>query len=214
VIPKYRDFILKIHEAGHEIASHGYSHENYCSMPERELFDEILRSKEIIEGEIGASPIGFRSPQFRTCDKLYNALSALDFRYDSSKIKTFFPSRYSEITTPSKPYYLDNKILEVPVSTIPSTMFPLGLRWINLIGKRAFVFFSEIRKPEMSILYLHPFDVISPTQTKKFRGVIKTWYSFKTKELLYLFEEIIEYWKRKNNQFIILRDLLKDKGKI
>lgn len=57
-----REDILKLHNKGHEIASHGTSHNNFGKMTLQESNREFLKSKEVLEHIIGTDVIGFAFP--------------------------------------------------------------------------------------------------------------------------------------------------------
>lgn len=65
VVAKYKDIFFGISESGHEIASHSLTHENHSITTKEELFENIGKSKQLIEDEIGDMALGFRVPQFR-----------------------------------------------------------------------------------------------------------------------------------------------------
>ena len=49
VAEKYPKLVSRIAQAGHEIASHGYSHRLVYAQTQDEFYDDVLRSKNIIE---------------------------------------------------------------------------------------------------------------------------------------------------------------------
>src|SRR6056297_1832009 len=58
------DLVKEIHTRGHEIASHGYSHRlnSQDLFLENELYDDIKRSKDLLENIIEEPVIGYRAP--------------------------------------------------------------------------------------------------------------------------------------------------------
>lgn len=163
--------VRRIAEAGHEVASHGWSHELiYRQTPE--LFrEETLRSKQLLEDLTGAAVRGYRAASFSITPRSRWALDALidaGFDYDSS----VFPIRHdrygmpdanpapARITAPSGRSLVEFPMsiarwgrLKLPVSgggyfrIFPYALTRLGLRRINRHHRRPFVF------------YLHPWEV-------------------------------------------------------
>lgn len=157
--------IRRIAAAGHEIASHGFSHELIYSQTQSAFRAETARSKEHLEDLIGAPVLGYRAPSFSiTRDSLWalDALIDLGFEYDSS----VFPIRHDRygipgaarepgtITAPSGRRIAEFPMaaadyfgVQVPVSgggyfrIFPYWLTRAGLRRINSQQSRPFVFY-------------------------------------------------------------------------
>ena len=71
IVKANKEIVCRIADEGHEIASHGFKHKDYQSV---DLFKDISKSKEIIMKEIGVTPIGFRTPQFKSSKELFKVL--------------------------------------------------------------------------------------------------------------------------------------------
>jgi len=218
VVAKHKDIICSISESGHEIASHSLTHENHSILTKEELIENIGKSKQLSEDEIGVKPLGFRVPQFRINEELFDVLSDLDFKYDSSTIKLVFPTRCSGLSIPNEPFLLKNGLLEIPVSSMPYIKIPFGLRWVNVVCFTTFKFLSEtFRLPQTIVFYLHPFDVIDPANYPELNKelkyfIIKRWYLYKTNSVGDTLKQILTYWKKKDEKFILLKDIsCKDK---
>lgn len=213
VVRKHKDIIYSISESGHEIASHSFTHENHSILTKEKLFENISKSKQLIEDEIGVKPLGFRIPQARPNKDLFDVLSNLDFKYDSSMIKSIFPTRYSNLSIPNEPFLLKNGLLEIPISVMPYVKIPFGLRWVNLVGFTTFKFLLEtLTLPHTMVFYLHPFDVIPPANYPELDKeleyfIIKKWYLFKAYNVKNTLSQILSYWKKKDEKFILLKDI-------
>lgn len=166
IAEKNRDLVRKIHQLGHEIASHGYSHELvYRQTPDQFRF-ELRKSKDILENIIGASIQGHRASNWTITE---NSLWALDiiaeegFRYDSS----IFPTKNYLFGIPTAPRFthrLENGLVEVPPSTLkllgknmpfsggfflrslPSQVIHWGIKQLNSENQPA-------------VLYIHPWEL-------------------------------------------------------
>ena len=210
VVLEYTDIIHDIVEHGHEIASHGFKHNaDYSMMLKVEITDQISKSKMILEDEIGVSPIGFRAPQCRINDHLFDVLSDLGFKYDSSMVRGILPTRYNNLSIPSEPF-MKNTLLEIPVSAIPYLRVPMGFLWINAMGFNTFRFLSEIFKfTGRIVFYMHPFDLIETKSKKDFGFIINKWYSFKSNKVKYTLESLLRYWNG-NREFVVLENILEE----
>lgn len=86
--------VRRIAEAGHEIASHGWSHRRVDALSPAAFRSEVARSRELLEQISGAPVIGYRAPNFSIvsgCSWAYPILLEEGYRYDSSA----FPGRAS-----------------------------------------------------------------------------------------------------------------------
>ena len=168
--------VRRIAVAGHEIASHGYSHQLIYTQSPAEFRAETVRSKHLLEDLCGTAVIGYRAASFSITRRSLWALDILvelGFRYDSS----IFPIRHDRygipgaseepgpLTTPSGASLIEFPMcaarwcgLRVPVSgggyfrLLPLAVTRWGLRQINAKG-RPFTF------------YLHPWE-IDPDQPR------------------------------------------------
>ncbi|TKJ38109.1 MAG: hypothetical protein CEE38_04955 [Planctomycetes bacterium B3_Pla] len=120
---RHKDLVRKCQKAGHEIASHGYSHVLVYEVGEKLFRQDIIRSKAILEDIIGEAVIGFRSAGFGITQETPWALNAImesGFLYDSS----IFPASHGHggiLNSPFKPFFVETQsgyLLEVPLSAI------------------------------------------------------------------------------------------------
>lgn len=82
-----KDLLKEIHQAGHEISSHGYSHKILMEITPEELRQELRKTKEIIQDATGVDPKGFRAPSFSVTPETRwacDVLSQEGYLYDSS----------------------------------------------------------------------------------------------------------------------------------
>lgn len=87
VAEENKQLIREIYEEGHEISSHGYSHNVLMEMNPDMLRDELRKSKNIIREVTGQDPKGFRAPSFSITPQTkwaFDILAEEDFLYDSS----------------------------------------------------------------------------------------------------------------------------------
>ena len=89
-----RRIIAGLAEAGHEIASHSYSHPyDLVHLGREKIAGEIDRAHAAITEVCGHPPVGFRAPGYEISAELIQLLCERGYRYDSSAF-------------PAIPYYL------------------------------------------------------------------------------------------------------------
>lgn len=87
VAERFPHLVKEAHARGHEVASHGYSHLLVYEMTRQNLFDDALRSKNILEDLIGEPVLGYRASGFSVTDKtsyMFEELIRAGYRYSSS----------------------------------------------------------------------------------------------------------------------------------
>jgi polysaccharide deacetylase family protein (PEP-CTERM system associated) len=171
IAERHPALVKRIAAAGHEIASHGFSHQLIYAQSQREFREETERSKRVLEDLAGTEVIGYRAASFSITRKSLWALDILidlGFRYDSS-IFPIHHDRYgvpgaalkpSLVTAPSGRTLVEFPMsvasflgLRLPVSgggyfrLLPYTVTRLGLHRLNTVDERPFTF------------YLHPWEI-------------------------------------------------------
>ena len=105
----YPDIIKEITERGHELANHGYYHENpteFIGDPEKER-DILRRGNDTLEKLSGSRPVGYRSPGWDLNPYTPELLLEEGMRYDSSLMDQEVPY---VLSTKDK-----NKLIELPI---------------------------------------------------------------------------------------------------
>ena len=69
---------------GHELASHGWYHEDFGELTEGEQRDVLARSFEALERAGGQAPTGWRAPYWSLGERTLELVAEAGFRYDSS----------------------------------------------------------------------------------------------------------------------------------
>lgn len=165
---RYPSLVRQMAEAGHEIGSHGYSHELVNVQTPEQFREDVKRAKAILEDAVGQPVIGYRAPTFSITQETTWALSVLveeGYAYDSS----IFPVRHDQYGMPGanpSPHLLSTdsgSLWEVP----PSTCKIAGVRLPVAGGGyfRLFPYWLLIRllrkiesEGETLVMYLHPWE--------------------------------------------------------
>lgn len=123
VAEHFPELVKKIHQAGHEIASHGYAHKLIFTQTPEKFRTDLRRAKNILEDIIQKSILGYRAPTYSITHRSLWALDILaeeGFKYDSS----IFPIHHDKGGIPDAkqyPYHVQNSnggIWEFPLSTV------------------------------------------------------------------------------------------------
>ncbi len=153
--------------AGHEIASHGYSHRLVSDLTPQQFRDELRLTERILMKQTGQRPYGYRAPQWSLSEQTGWAFAILreqGYRYDSSLNPLPFVGTSRGRRTP---YRLEGEgagLWEIPPMVTRSWIgnLPTGGGW----GFRFFPFrmiratVEELnRSDHPAVLYLHPREV-------------------------------------------------------
>lgn len=212
VAEKYPKLVSRIAQAGHEIASHGYSHRLVYAQTQDEFYDDVLRSKNIIESITKTKIKGYRAPFFsirKDCLWALDILVDLGFEYDSSifPVKNFL---YGIPDAPRRIYKAGNKgIWEFPLSVLnifgfrlpicggfylralPYFITKLGLKYINKKMIPAIIYMHpweiDVGKPKISMKLkwrmIHNYNING--MEDKFKQLVKDFYFTSIEEVLF-----------------------------
>lgn len=178
VAERHPDMVRRILGAGHELASHGYSHVRVVNQDARAFREDVTRTKKILEDAGGVRVRGYRAASYSIGAKNLWALDVLaETGHDYSS--SIFPIRHDLYGMPEAPRFAfrhhGDGILEVPVTTVA-----LGKRKVPCGGGGWFRFFPYsftrwmLRRVngvdrESCVFYFHPWE-IDPGQPRQ-RGL-------------------------------------------
>lgn len=172
-----KPYILKkIHERGHELAFHGWTHKRLDVLDPTSFKDELKKTMKVYRDAVAVTPMGFRAPQFSLNKQTRWVLDVLienGFQYDSS----IYPcniSYYGKNEGPVVPYYpcLENPVLigdQRKIIEFPALVFPILKRklpmaggfWLRMFGSKvvskAITRMNESGNP--ATIYLHNWEM-------------------------------------------------------
>ena len=170
VAERYPQVVERIAKQGHEVASHGYSHQLIYHQEQDVFREETFKSKAILK-DITQAPIrGYRAASYSITERSIWAVDTLieaGFEYDSS----IFPVRHDLYGIPNFPkqphvYKGSDKgdIVEFPISSVNMFGYQLPIAgggyfrlfpyWFTKYG------LSKINKEgDAFMFYLHPWEV-------------------------------------------------------
>jgi polysaccharide deacetylase family protein (PEP-CTERM system associated) len=178
--------VRAIHDAGHEVAAHGWDHRRVHHFTPREFEADVRQCKDALEQVTGAEVAGYRAPTFsvmRPTAWAVDVLAECGYRYDSSIVPVRH-DRYGVPDAPRVPYAVQGRehtLPELPVATlrlggltVPAgggyfRLFPLGLTTAAIDQVR--------RLGAPAVLYFHPWE-FDPDQPRLPLGRLSAWRTY------------------------------------
>ena len=117
----YPDLVRRIRDEGHEIAHHGWVHENPAALDEAGERRVLERGFEALDRAAGVRPRGYRSPAWDLSPRSIGLLLEYGFEWDSSLMGSdFLPYwvRSGDRWSTDEPYVFGEKtrLVELPVT--------------------------------------------------------------------------------------------------
>lgn len=159
--------VREVDRAGHEIATHGYSHKLITDMTPEEFESDLKKSLDAISRLSAHKILGFRAPHFTITRKTMWALDILvrhGIQYDSSVFPIGLHPDYGISDAQLDIYRITPDIIEVPLSTVSV----LGVRipcggggYFRLYPYRLTKSLLDRcnRKGRPAVFYLHPWEL-------------------------------------------------------
>jgi hypothetical protein len=158
-LPKNRDLLKAIADAGHEIGNHSYHHEPWMHLYSLEQVDtEVARAEEQIENATGQRPIGFRAPGYGLSHATLSVLARKRYLYDASTLpnllaplvrnyyfktakfnaeqrhqRSHLGGTFRDAMRPIQPYRWEMEnatLIEIPVTTMPLFRTPIHVSYL------------------------------------------------------------------------------------
>jgi polysaccharide deacetylase family protein (PEP-CTERM system associated) len=159
------DLIRQIAIAGHEIASHGWSHTPAWGLTREQFTEEAMKSRALLQALTGQPVNGYRAPTFSVTTDTIWALECLvkaGYEYDSS----VFPVHHDRYGIPDAPLEIHRRpegLWELPLSVLDLGGYHLpvaGGGYFRLYPR--FLTAAAIRRANASgrpaIVYVHPWE--------------------------------------------------------
>jgi polysaccharide deacetylase family protein (PEP-CTERM system associated) len=177
VAERYPGLVREIAAAGHEVASHGYSHQLVYRQTPEVFREETQRSKTLLEDQVQRPVEGYRAASYSiTRQSLWalDVLAELGFVWDSS----IFPVRHDRYGIPGSPRWPHRletpsgaSLIEFPLSTWQVGRYSLPIagggyfRLYPYLVTRTGLATINRRDGHPFIFYLHPWE-IDPEQPR------------------------------------------------
>ncbi len=169
VADRFPALAKRIHQCGHEVASHGYWHQLIYNQDPEDFREDICASRDAIANACGVEVTAYRAPSFSITQRSYWAIEVLienGFTIDSSIFPITGHDRYGvpgakkeihDLLTPK------GTIIEFPPSAWHRGKFniPIGGGYFRIfpwaISKKAI---KEVRRDVgTAMFYIHPWEV-------------------------------------------------------
>ena len=183
VAERYPALIRRIVGAGHEIASHGYSHNRVFTFTPDQFAADIERTRKLLEDASGQKVTGYRAPSFSIDQRTpwaHEILAEQGYTYSSS-VAPVKHDHYGWAEAPRFAFYpvAGSEFLEIPVTTaqlgpkrlaaggggffrlLPYAFSRWAIRQVNNDDKRP------------AVIYFHPWE-IDPEQPRVANAPIKS----------------------------------------
>jgi len=159
------ELVREMAEAGHEIASHGWSHTPLWALTPDAFAEEVRSSRALLRDLSGQPVYGYRAPTFSVTERTQWSIRILvdaGYQYDSS----IYPVRHDRYGIPAAPLEIHRRaegIWEIPASVVqlgrlrvpvagggylrlyPRTLTLWAIKRINRSGRPA-------------VVYVHPWE--------------------------------------------------------
>ncbi len=191
IAQKLPQLVREIQTRGHEVASHGFNHHLCTKLSKQTLFNDIEKSRKLLEDITGTSVIGYRAPSFAINNDILKLIRDAGYLYDSSYNSFGLHGRYGKIelherVNKSQLYKIptnDNLLefhssnskysrdfYEIPISNLSlgDKVFPLGgggyfrLIPFPLFGKAMKIVLNQ---QDAFVFYSHPWE-FDPSQPR------------------------------------------------
>jgi peptidoglycan-N-acetylglucosamine deacetylase len=163
-LPQCRKPLNDLVQAGFELGSHSFLHEQWLAMEgEDAVNQDLARTEESIERCTGVLPRGFRGPGFSLSTGSLNVLLRRGYHYDASSFPTYMGplsraifmttskltgearrkrarlfGRLADAIRPLEPHLWQlekGQLVEVPVTTVPGVKLPLHMTYILFLAQ-------------------------------------------------------------------------------
>ena len=177
--------VRRIAEAGHEVQSHGYGHQEVFKLTRQQFHDDVVRARSLLEDLAGREVVGYRAPSFSIDERTpwaWDVLAETGHQYDSS----VFPikmRRYGIDNYPAGPHIVSTpagrKIVEAPVAffTLLGRRMPCaGGGYVRLLPRAVLrAAWRQIdRSGRPGILYMHPYEY-DPSELSQHSSSVSVW---------------------------------------
>jgi len=167
VAERFPKIVRRMADSGHEIASHGYAHQNIDTQTQAEFRDDIKRANALLEDIGGTAVRGYRAPTFSIGPKTwwaYDILAEEGHAYSSS-IYPIAHDLYGMPNAPRTPFQpAAAPLLEIPMTTVRygTRNFPAsGGGYFRLLpyGFSRHALSRVNREGAPCIFYCHPWEI-------------------------------------------------------
>ncbi len=180
---RYPALMRRVVDAGHEIASHGYSHDRVFNFTPQQFADDVAKTQKILEDATGHAVTGYRAPSFSIDQRTpwaHEILAEHGYAYSSSVA----PIKHDHYGWAAAPRFAFRPVTGSNFVEIPVTTVELGPKRLAAGGGGFFRIFPyafskwALRKVNVhdrrpAIIYFHPWE-IDPGQPRVATAPLKS----------------------------------------
>ena len=166
VADRFPHLVREAAQRGHEIASHGQSHQLTYTLSRDQFSEDIRHSRETLEDLTGAPILGYRSPGFSMASWFYETLADAGYQYDAS----LFPAPRGHGGMPGgnrAPHPVvqnGRQILEFPVSVVAVLGKPVCFSGGGYLRLFPYWFIRRMSEKVLGekrpiVFYIHPREI-------------------------------------------------------
>lgn len=182
----YPEVVRMAYERGHEVGSHGLTHEvskAFDILPPEEQLSHLKQSKQILEDIIGDEVVSFRAPAARVDKGFPRILAEAGFKIDSSVSSQRLDMMFSFgalkklhwLTAPRKAYFTqsdnifkkgDSMVLEAPISAMGFPYIGTFMRIAPGLNRftRQMLYWETLCSGRQFVFLTHPNEFIDEDQ--------------------------------------------------
>ena len=182
----YPDVVRMAHERGHEVGSHGLTHEvskAFDVLSPEEQLSHLKQSKQILEEIIGEEVVSFRAPAARVDKKFPLIMEEAGFKVDSSvssqRLDMMFSfgalKKLNWLTAPRHAYFAQkenvfrkgkSEVLEVPISAMAFPYIGTFMRIAPGLNRftRQMLYWETLCNGRQFVFLTHPNEFIDEDQ--------------------------------------------------
>ena len=175
VAERYPELVRRIVDAGHELASHGYTHTRITQQTPEAFSEDIAKTKALLEDIAGCEVLGYRAASYSIVNKTlwaHDLLQEAGYRYSSS----IYPIHHDLYGIPDAPRFSyhpgEAGLLEIPITTVSllNRNFPCGgggyFRLLPYRVSRWAMQYVNKNDRQPCVFYFHPWE-IDPGQPRQ-----------------------------------------------
>ena len=167
VAERHPRLVERIVSAGHEVASHGFSHRRVFELDETSFAEELARANLALAQAGAPLPIGFRAPEWSINDRALWGLAVLaraGFRYDSSMSPLRIVGNPNYPQVPHRRDTPHGPLIEIPplVGRWFGQQYPLGGGWGLRMSRPSTVIREIEARNHLGVpatLFVHPWEL-------------------------------------------------------
>ncbi len=182
----FPDVVRMAHERGHEVGSHGLTHEvskAFDVLSPEEQLSHLRQSKQILEDIIGEEVVSFRAPAARVDKKFPQIMKEAGFKVDSSvssqRLDMMFSfgalKKLNWLTAPRHAYFAqeenifrkgESEVLEVPISAMGFPYIGTFMRIAPGLNRftRQMLYLETLCNGRQFVFLTHPNEFIDEDQ--------------------------------------------------